>query len=223
MRRLLRSLLCIGLVPMPMFVKRPAMRLLLGYDLHASARIGWSLIAARRLVMGPGAAIGSFTVVKGIDLVMGECASIGRGNWITGHPEGDRSVFAQRERRALLELGEHSAITHRHLLDCTAQITIGRFATVAGWMSQLLTHSIDLPSSRQDCHPIVIGAYCFVGTRVVVLGGSRLPDRSVLGAASLLNKELTEEGCLYGGVPAKKLKELPPGMAYFSRAAGAVT
>lgn len=222
MRNLVRSLLCIALVPLPMFLKRFLMRLLFGYELHPSAKIGWSFVAARRLVMAKNASIGSFTVIKKIDVLMGESSSIGRGNWITGFPQSDNSMFPM-PREAQLEMGEQSAITHRHLLDCTAKITVGKFATIAGWMSQIMTHSIDLSSSRQACRPISIGAYCFVGTRVVILGGSTLPDYSVLGAASLLNKEFTEQFCLWGGVPAKKIKELPREMAYFTRAQGAVS
>ena len=70
---------------------------------------------------------------------------------------------------------------------------------------------------------MTIGEYCFVGTNCVLLGGSALPDRSVLGAKSLLNKAHTEAGTLYGGVPAKAISALPVGeMAYFRREAGFV-
>ena len=83
-----------------------------------------------------------------------------------------------------------------------------------------MTHSIDLQLARQHSEPITVGAYCFVGTDCVLLGGAALPDRSVLGAKSLLNKPYTEPGQLYGGVPARPVAALPADAAYFSREAG---
>ena len=56
-----------------------------------------------------------------------------------------------------------------------------------------------------------------------LLGGSALPDRSVLGAKSLLNHAFTEECHLYGGVPAKPIKALSLAhTAYFRRETGFV-
>jgi acetyltransferase-like isoleucine patch superfamily enzyme len=108
------------------------------------------------------------------------------------------------------------------LIDCTARVRIGAFATVAGFRSQLITHSIDLEAGRQSSEPIEIGEYCFVGTDSVILGGSSLPHHSVLGAKSLLNKKWDTPFQLYGGVPAKPLKELPREMEYFRRKEGFV-
>jgi carbonic anhydrase/acetyltransferase-like protein (isoleucine patch superfamily) len=149
--------------------------------------------------------IGDLTICKNIALLhMREHSLIGRGNWITGFPLGPSPHFAsETDRRPELIIGEHSAITHRHLIDCTNSITIGRFTTFAGFQSQMLTHSIDVEHSRQASAPIRIGDYCFVGTNSVLLGGSALPDYSVLGAKSLLNKAFTETHHLYGGVPGE--------------------
>ena len=144
--------------------------------------------------------------------------------WITGFPPGPSRHFAhQPERRPELHVGAHAAITHRHLIDCTATVTIGPFTTFAGYQSQILTHSIDLAASRQSSAPVTIGAYCFVGTNCVLLGGAALPDRSVLGAKSLLNKAYAEELTLYGGTPARPIQALPEDTAYFHRAEGNVT
>ena len=56
----------------------------------------------------------------------------------------------------------------------------------------------------------------------MMLGGSSLPHHSVLGAQSLLNKKWDEPYRLYGGVPAKPLKELSQEMEYFRRTEGFV-
>jgi acetyltransferase-like isoleucine patch superfamily enzyme len=195
-----------------------------GYQIHPTARIGLAWIRPQRLVMEEHTRIGHLTVFKNADLLHLKAHSlIGRGNWITGFPSGSKDFFAhQTGRRPELILGEHSAITNRHLIDCTDRVEIGRFATMAGFNSQLLAHSIDLAENRQHSQPIRIGDYCFVGTNCVVLGGSVLPDYCVLGAKSLLNKAHAETHRLYAGVPAKAIKELPRDLKYFVRREGFV-
>ena len=91
---------------------------------------------------------------------------------------------------------------------------------VGGYASQFLTHSVDIRESRQDCHPISIGDYCFIGTGVKILGGSVLPARSVLGAGAVLNKRYEKEWTVYAGVPARPVKEIDETAKYFHRESG---
>lgn len=209
---------------LPWGARRALLRSFFGYDIDPTSHIGLAWIAPERLVLEAHTSIGHLTVCKNLALLhLREHAVIGRGNWITGFPLGPSRHFAsETERRPELVLGEHSAITHRHLIDCTNRITIGRFTTFAGFRSQILTHSIDIAQSRQASAPIRIGDYCFIGTDSVLLGGSVLPDFCVLGAKSLLNKSFTQTHRLYGGVPARELQELPADYAYFRREVGFV-
>lgn len=176
------------------------------------------------MIMGPRSSIGHFTVCKDLAIVrMGESSSIGRANWISGYPSRGTDFFAAFPNRSPeLTLGEHAAITHRHLVDCTDRITVGAFATVAGYRSQILTHSIDVHRNRQGCAPVAIGAYTFVGTQCIVLGGARLPDFSALAAGSLLTKDERTSHMLYGGVPARAIRPLPDDAGYFTRQVGRV-
>jgi acetyltransferase-like isoleucine patch superfamily enzyme len=211
------------LLPWPL--RRRALERLFGFQIHPSARIGWAWIFPRTLVMAAGATIDHFTVAINLDHIeMGTKASIGRNNWITGFSTKEASAHFQHqpERRAELHLGEAAAITKNHHLDCTHIIEVGAFATIAGYQSQFLTHAINLAENRQDSAPIFIGAYTFVATNVVVLGGSVLPAHSVLGAKSLLNKIYTAEWTLYGGVPARPLKAISADAKYFTRLNGFV-
>jgi len=215
------ALLCMFL-PWP--IRRAILRSYFHYEISETSRIGFSLIYPRHLVMKDGSRIGSLNVCKDIDLVeLGDSASIGNLNWITGFPSGSEGHFAhQFDRRPELVLAAQSAITNRHLIDCTERIHVGAFAIVAGFASQLLTHSVNLENNRQEALPITIGAYCFVGTNCVVLGGSALPDYSVLGAKSLLNRQFKESCFLYGGVPAKPIKALDITTKFFQRKTGYV-
>ena len=220
----MKRLLALFSIFLPWPLRRAILRGMLGYEIADDCRIGLSLIYPRKLVLKTGARIGHLSVCKDIDrLELGEAASIGNLTWITGFPSGTRGHFEhQTDRKPELVLGAHAAITNRHLVDCTASIHIGAFATFAGFASQLLTHSINLGASRQEAYPITIGDYCFVGTNCVLLGGSALPPCSVLGAKSLLNRAYSDRYFLYGGVPAKPIKALPETMAYFQRKSGYV-
>jgi hypothetical protein len=219
-----RLLIAAALAPLPWFLKRPLMQALLGYRLHPTARIGFSLVAAESVELAEGARIGHLNVVRGLSrLELGPHAIIAQLNWITGFPAGPSPHFAhQTERKPTLRLAEHSAVTSRHLLDCTNLITLGRFSTVAGFRSQMLTHSIDLASCRQTSAPVEIGAYCFVGSGSIVLPGARLPDYCVLAAGAVLTQPLEETHTLYAGVPARAVKKLPADWEYFRRTDGFV-
>lgn len=209
---------------LPWPVRRSILEKQFGYSIHPSSYIGLSWILPRRLIMEENSRIGHFTLCKNIDrLHLGAHAIIGPLNWITGFPTGPSRHFAhQPDRSPELLVETHAGISSRHLIDCTARVRIGAFATIGGYRSQLVTHSIDLGASRQSAEPIEIGEYCFVGTNCVLLGGSSLPHHSVLGAQSLLNKKWEEPYRLYGGVPAKPLKELSQEMEYFRRTEGFV-
>ena len=171
------------------------------------------------------AEIGHFNVIIHLDSVhLKTYSTIGRSNWVTGFPSSTASLHFRHQpaRQSRLVLGDSAAVTKNHHLDCTNAIEIGRFATVAGYQSQFLTHSIDVFENRQSSAPISIGDYTFVGTNSVILGGAVLPAYSVLGAKSLLNKPHTEEWTLYGGVPAGALSRIPATAKYFTRTEGFV-
>lgn len=169
--------------------------------------------------------IGNFNVVVNLDqMILGENSSIVRSNWITGFPSGTSSLHFkhQKNRKSEFIIGHNSAITKNHHIDCTNQIVIGNYVTVAGYYSQFLTHSINIEKSIQDSKPINIGNYSFIGTNSVILGGAKLPAYSVLGAKSLLNKKYNEEYTLYGGVPAKAISVISSEAEYFKREKGFV-
>jgi carbonic anhydrase/acetyltransferase-like protein (isoleucine patch superfamily) len=220
----MKKLLLLLSFVLPWPARRALLVKLFKYDIHPTSRIGLAWILPDRLVMEANTSIGHLTICKNISLLhLHEHSVIGRGNWITGFPLGASRHFAsESDRRPQLIVGAHAAITHRHLIDCTNSITIGKFTTFAGFQSQMLTHSIDIAANRQASAPITIGDYCFIGTNSVLLGGSAIPDYCVLGAKSLLNKSFTETHRLYGGVPARELQELPPDYAYFQRKVGFV-
>jgi serine acetyltransferase len=210
------------LLMFPWKLRRWMLMAFFGYKIHPTARIGYSLILSDRLEMGENSRIGHLTVCRGVNLIkLAESALIGNLNWITGLSIKDKTFYSDEDhRRPELILDAHAAITNRLMIDCNNTIHVGRFSIVAGWGSQILTHSPDLKRSRQTSKPVRVGEYCFVGTRCILLPGSELPDYSILGAGSVLNKVYTEKYYLYGGVPARAVKALPSDFGYFLRKTG---
>lgn len=222
--RRLRLIVAVITAFFPWVLKRRLLNWLLGYQLSPSAWIGFSIVAVSAATMGEGAHVGHLTVCRGLkQLDLGDFARIGNLNWITGDdidplPVADTGCRAE----VILTIGQHSAITNRHYIDCTGGVIIGRFTTMAGVRSQILTHSINLESCIQQVKLISIGDYCFVGTGCIILSGSHLPNNCVLGAGSLLRSDFSQEWTLYAGVPAKALKEIAAHSKYFHRLIGFV-
>lgn len=204
-------------------IKRFLLVVLFKYDIDPSARIGYSYIFPSRLYMGPESIIGHASVCKGLSaLWMGRRATIGRLNWITGFPKGSANSHysKQPKRDPQLVMGEHSAITNRHLIDCTDKVVLGPFSILAGFCSQILTHSVNIQAAQQCSQPVIIGRNVFVGTGTIILPGVKIPSFSVIAAGSVLSKPIFIKYSLYGGVPARFIKLINPASNYFTRSIG---
>ncbi len=222
MKSMMRSAFLLLTMLLPWPLKRMLLCRVLGFRIEKDARIGLSWLGMRHLEMGEGSRIGHLNVFKGVDrVVLGPFSAVGRLNLFTAVPTSNRRHFQHlSDRRTEFTLGRHARVTMRHLFDCNASITIGEFTTIAGYSSQYLTHSIDVVACRQDAHPVRIGSYCFVGTRCLFLGGSEIPDYSVVAAGSVVRTAFTEVESLYAGVPATFRKKMPPETKYWARTDG---
>ncbi|CAN8139492.1 Acyltransferase [uncultured Thiomicrorhabdus sp.] len=220
-----KIIIVISLILFPWSIRRWFFKKIFGYQIHPKAFISrLAFIVPQDLIMHESAKIAAFTIAIHLKkLEMREYSSIGRSNWISGFPSGSKKHFVHVENREpSLTIGYHSAITKKHIIDCTQTIKIGKYSTIAGYQSQFLTHSIDYVLSRQDCSPIIIGDYCLVGTGCIFLPGTSLPNYSIVGAGSVVNKVFTESHVLYAGVPAMKKKSLSQDAEYFLREKGFV-
>jgi acetyltransferase-like isoleucine patch superfamily enzyme len=219
MIRIIVQLLCLLL---PWCVRRLVYNYCLGWKIHPSARIGFSLIDVDLVVMGECSRIGHLNVARGLSLLSLERFSlIGSLNWITALPLDQTKHFAHRpNRNPSLVIGSHAAVTSRHYLDCCDKIEIGEYAIVGGIGTQMLTHGIDFLESRQDVAPIRVGKYSFVGTKCVLLKGAALPDFCVLGASALLNRAVEEHWVVYAGIPATAGKAIDRRSVFFHRKEG---
>lgn len=221
----MKLIMCLAALFLPNDLKILFYKYVLKYKIGNNVKIGLSILMVKNLTIGNYSRIGNFTVIKGLELVdVGDYSSIGSLNWITGFPigTGSRHFSSEANRVPSLIIGNNSAITARHIIDCTSQIKIGNYTTFAGWRSQMMTHSINLEYCEQRSLPIVIGDYCFIGTKSTILGGSVVPNNCVVAANSMYALQASEEWVIYGGVPAKKIKSIPKNWKYFNREHGFV-
>jgi hypothetical protein len=140
---LFRLFMCLATSLLPWELRRRILANLFAWNLAEDARIGIAAISAKRVELGTGSRVGHFTVCRGLDnLMLGPRALIGKANWITAHPRGSPSFGEARVPEFILE--RDAAISGQHLIDCTNRIHLGQFATLGGWRSQVLTHTLDL-------------------------------------------------------------------------------
>ncbi len=110
-----------------------------------------------------------------------------------------------------LVLGSHSKVLNNVILDCREQLEIGNYTQI-GFESILLTGSHNFYDNTQPItnqgmsyKPIKIGNNVWIGARVIILQGVTIGDGVIVGAGSVVTKDLTSNA-IYGGIPAKAIK-----------------
>jgi acetyltransferase-like isoleucine patch superfamily enzyme len=210
-------------LPWPM--RRFVLSRLLKFQLDPSCHIGLSLIDAQKVRLGKQARIGHFNWIKGLEeFALADTALIGNFNYCLAVPKTDDCRFQHcLNRYPSLALGRGAAITSRHFFDCNDAIEIGAMTTIAGASSQFWTHEIDVATSQQRTKPIQIGAYCYVGTRALVLAGAVVPFEVVIAAGAVVRSNYANSRTLLAGNPAVEKKQWQPGqIQYFERSQPAV-
>ena len=206
---------------LPSFLKRPLYRLFFGYKIGKRVRIGLSLVDARdctieddvqighlnvitrvaQLRIRDHVRIGHLNIIRGGALVsLGRYCELIRMNEINSIPDPE----VVNEIDPVFILGDGSIVTTGHKIDFTDRVEIGRRVILGGRNSSLWTHN------RQRTMPITIGSMVYIGSEIRMAPGSALPARSIVGIGSVITAQLTDEGKLIAGVPAKTVKELSP-------------
>ena len=208
-RRRLRSLILIGLTPLPSSLKVLVLRGAFGFRLGKGVHIGFSVLMVDRMEMGDHAYIGNLNVFKSLDrLDMGTGSRIGRGNVIS-------SDFGLG---AALRLGEYSSISTDHYLDVQADVVIGNNVVVGGRNSTFFTHSLSprLPPSQDHVGAISIGDWCYIGSDVGILPGVRIPDHCFVGMGAVVASSPSHAYRVIAGNPAEERSPLDERSPYFS-------
>ncbi|MBQ4812041.1 acyltransferase [Pseudoalteromonas luteoviolacea] len=116
-------------------------------------------------------------------------------------------------RGANISIGNNSGIGEKSRLVSMGNITIGNDVMIAPEVLMLTGgHEYDdrnllLREHASIVKPITIGDDCWIGARAIILPGVTVADRVIIAAGSVVTKDLAESG-IYGGNPARKIKDL---------------
>lgn len=120
---------------------------------------------------------------------------------------GNKIKLAQR---AVLVLGNKFRITDRCNISCEKRIEIGDESWVIHNSQVMDTNfhfvaDLERMSVAPRSKPVKIGRHCWVSNTAIVMGGTVMPDYSILGSLSMINKDYSEceEGTFFAGVPAQ--------------------
>lgn len=110
-----------------------------------------------------------------------------------------------------VELGDWSWINHRCYFDARDRIELGAKCSL-GMEVMLCTsgHRPGTPDKRAGEYvsgPIRVGDGTWLGTRALVLGGVTIGAGCIVAAGAVVTKDCEPHG-LYGGVPARRLRDL---------------
>lgn len=108
-----------------------------------------------------------------------------------------------------IRIGENTTVNEFCYLDGRGGLTIGDNVNVA-LCSMLITGTHDHRSKGFDYYtePIIIGDDVWLAARSMVLNGCEVGNSCLLSAgAVLMPRTKCHDGMMYGGVPAKQIKE----------------
>lgn len=108
-----------------------------------------------------------------------------------------------------IEIGEHTFINYGSSIAARASVKIGSHCHLGHYMFVMDNNQHDvirhweLPPS----HPVVIEDDVWIGSKVVILPGVRIGTRAVIGAGSIVTKDIPPR-CVAAGNPARVIRHL---------------
>ncbi len=172
-----------------------------------------------------------FSKLKGIIIIDSEKISIG----MIRIGFGDVPIFDSKYSRTVMNIsGEivfkgKADIGHGSKIGCGGNLTFGNNFTITAestivcdnkiifgddvllsWQIQIMDtdfHKVLYNHSLSDRDPsIIVGKHTWIGSRVIVNKGVKLPNNTVVANGSIVTKSFEEAGLLLGGIPAKVLR-----------------
>lgn len=212
-----KEILLIGFLPC--FFKKIIYRLK-GHKIGRHVQIGLgSVICADEANIGDHTSIGFFTVIRGKNIKIGSHVSIGSITFLdTPHLEiGDDSKINEQVFVGGLQfpdskfvLGKNCQIMQMSYINPAKSIVVGNDSGIGGfcllfghtsWLSRFEGYPVEFA-------PIKIGNSVSLAWRVFVLPGTTIGDGSVIGANSLVHREIPPKSMAVG-FPARVVSKFP--------------
>lgn len=195
-------------------VTRPLFRLL--YAVHVGIREGW--IWARRFfwneplfrsqceAVGPGLQMEELPYIQGHGRI-----ALGRGVRLSGKSSIAFGRQGPNGRLPELEIGDDTFVGHTCAFSVGRSVRIGNHCLLAGGVQvfDMDGHPVDAderrvgkPTPPETIAPVVIGDDVWIGTGAVILKGVRIGDRAIVGARSVVTKDVPAD-TIVAGNPAR--------------------
>lgn len=120
-----------------------------------------------------------------------------------------------RAENGSIIIGDNVGMSQTTLIAKGADITIGDNVKLGGGVKVYTTdfHSLDYMKRREydadmhdrKCAPVMIGDDCFIGAGVIILKGVHIGARTVIGAGSVVTKDIPAD-VIAAGNPCKVIK-----------------
>jgi len=117
-----------------------------------------------------------------------------------------QSIRVAMYRKAGVKIGKPFVFGSNVFIDIGRKdgVTIGDNVILAGY-DHILTHSNILWGVKDEGGPVVIKNGARIGANVTILPGVIIGENAIIGACSLVNKDIPDN-CIAVGVPAKPIK-----------------
>jgi acetyltransferase-like isoleucine patch superfamily enzyme len=104
-----------------------------------------------------------------------------------------------------VSIGENSVINRNCLIDGRAGLIIGKNVSISPDVHIITgSHEINSPKFKYIGKSITIKDFVWIGSRATILPGVKIGEGAVIGAGSVVTKDV-EPFTIVGGVPAKKI------------------
>lgn len=208
-------IITVGILPSPL--KKLVYRLK-GYKIAPGVKLSLGcVVIGKEVEIGQGSAIGFFTIVRARKIRIARFVKIGAMSAIDTEQlsiDDDARINEQvyigglKTPESSLTMGKRTIIMQASYINPTRPITIGDDSGIGGhcllfthgsWNSQLEGYPVKFA-------PITIGKKVWLPWRVFVMPGVTIGDGVVVGADSMINKDMPAHS-LVAGSPAKVIKE----------------
>jgi maltose O-acetyltransferase len=109
----------------------------------------------------------------------------------------------------LIEIGNHTFINYGSSIAARASVKIGSYCHLGHYTFVMdndqhdVVRHMDLPQSD----PVIVEDHVWIGSKAIVLPGVRIGSRAVIGAGSIVTKDIPPR-CVAAGNPARVLRHL---------------
>jgi len=108
-----------------------------------------------------------------------------------------------------IEIGEHTFINYGSSIAARVSVKIGSYCHLGHYMFVMDNdqHDVVRHTELPQSDPVIIEDHVWIGSKAVILPGVRIGSRAVIGAGSIVTKDIPPR-CVAAGNPARVLRHL---------------